>query len=112
MSFGFRWTPNLDFANSNKSILSKSTYSIGGHQTTSFILIDQNSLENYGINFGLTIPLLSSRSFSTMNLGFEFGKLGNINNNNIEENYINFAIGFTMAPDTRYDRWFRKRQYD
>ena len=47
-----------------------------------------------------------------MNLGFEFGKLGNINNNNIEENYINFAIGFTMAPDTRYDRWFRKRQYD
>ena len=29
-----------------------------------------------------------------------------------EENYINFAIGFTMAPDTRYDRWFRKRQYD
>ena len=53
MSFGFRWTPNLDFANSNTSILSKSTYSVGGHQTTSFILIDQNSLENYlnSLNF-------------------------------------------------------------
>jgi hypothetical protein len=47
-----------------------------------------------------------------MNLGMELGKLGDLNNVNIEENYINFAIGFTMAPDTRYDRWFRKRQYD
>lgn len=116
LSFGFRWTPNLDFANSNKSILSKSTYSIGGHQSTSYILEDEANLEtnldHYGINFGLTIPLLSSRSFSTMNLGLEIGKLGDLNNVNIEENYINFAIGFTMAPDTRYDRWFRKRQYD
>ena len=112
MSFGFRWTPNLDFANTNKSIFSKSTYSIGGHQSKSYILMDEINLDHYGINFGLTVPLLSSRSFSTMNLGMELGKLGDLNNMNIEENYINFAIGFTMAPDTRYDRWFRKRQYD
>ncbi|MEC7618181.1 MAG: hypothetical protein VYE38_07310 [Bacteroidota bacterium] len=112
MSFGFRWTPNLDFANTNKSIFSKSTYSIGGHQSKSYILMDEINLDHYGINFGLTVPLLSSRSFSTMNLGMELGKLGDLNNVNIEENYINFAIGFTMAPDTRYDRWFRKRQYD
>jgi hypothetical protein len=47
-----------------------------------------------------------------MNLSCEVGRLGDIGINKIEENYIKFAIGFTMAPDTRYDRWFRKRKYD
>ena len=62
--------------------------------------MDEINLDHYGINFGLTVLPLSSRSFSTMNLGMELGKLGDLNSVNIEENYINFAIGFTMAPDT------------
>ncbi len=32
--------------------------------------------------------------------------------NKIEENYFKFSVGFSLGPDTRYDRWFRKRKYD
>ena len=112
IAIGYRIIPNLDWSNSNKSILSKSTYSFGFHQTKSSILINDVGLLNNGINFGLSIPLLSSRSFSMMNLSGEIGRLGELVINKIEENYFKFAIGFTMAPDTRYDRWFRKRKYD
>ena len=56
--------------------------------------------------------MLSSRSLSRLNLGCELGRLGTVAENNIEENYIRFSLGFSMAPDTRYDRWFRKRKYD
>ena len=56
--------------------------------------------------------MISSRSLSRLNLGFELGRLGDLEVNNIEENYFNFSIGFSLAPDTRYDRWFRKRKYD
>ena len=112
IAVGYRITPNLDWANNNKSILSKSSYSFGYHYTKSAILLDGIGLVNNGINFGLSIPLLSSRSFSMMNLSGEIGRLGELLINKIEENYFKFAIGFTMAPDTRYDRWFRKRKYD
>ena len=112
IAVGYRIIPNLDWSNNNKSIFSKSSYSFGYHHTKSAILIENIGLVNNGINFGVSIPLLSSRSLSMMNLSCEVGRLGDIGINKIEENYIKFAIGFTMAPDTRYDRWFRKRKYD
>jgi hypothetical protein len=112
ISFGYRLSPNLDWANSNKSLISKSTYSFGLQQTKSQIIVDNESLINNGINFGVSVPMLSSRSLSRINFGFEFGKLGDLKSNNIEENYFKFSIGFSLGPDTRYDRWFRKRKYD
>jgi hypothetical protein len=112
ISLGYRLSPNLDWSNTNKSLLSKSTFSLGLHQTQSKIIVDENSLIQNGINFGVSIPLLSSRSLSRVNFGFEFGKLGDLTINKIEENYFKFSIGFSLGPDTRYDRWFRKRKYD
>ena len=112
ISLGYRLSPNLDWSNTNKSLLSKSTFSLGIHQTQSKIIVDENSLIQNGINFGVSIPMLSSRSLSRLNLGFELGRIGNTAENNIEENYLRFSLGFSMAPDTRYDRWFRKRKYD
>lgn len=112
LAIGYRITPSLDWANNNKSIISKSSYSIGFHHTESAILLDNEGLINNGINFGVSIPLLSSRSLSRINLSGEIGRLGDLEINKIEENYFKFAVGFTMAPDTRYDRWFRKRKYD
>ena len=112
LAIGYRITPNLDWSNTSKSILSKSSFSFGYHQTESKIIIDDKVLFNTGINFGVSMPMISSRSLSRFNLGFELGRLGNLENNNIEENYFKFSIGFSLAPDTRYDRWFRKRKYD
>ena len=108
----FRITPNLDWGNSSKSVLSKSSFSFGFHHTKSAILLDDLGLINNGINFGISIPMLSSRSLSRINFSGEIGKLGDLASNKIEENYIKFTIGFSMSPDTRYDRWFRKRKYD
>ena len=112
IAVGYRITPNLDWSNTNKSILSKSSFSLGYHQTESKIIIDDKGLLNTGINFGVSMPMISSRSLSRFNLGFELGKLGDLIDNNIEENYFKFSIGFSLAPDTRFDRWFRKRKYD
>ena len=87
-------------------------HSFGYHKSKSKIIVNEKGLLNNGINFGISIPMISSRSLSRLNLGFELGRLGDLELNNIEENYFNFSIGFSLAPDTRYDRWFRKRKYD
>ena len=64
------------------------------------------------MNFGISLPLISSRSLSRINLGVELGKLGTLEDGLIEEKYFKFLIGFSLAPDSRYDRWFKKRKYE
>ena len=78
----------------------------------SFIKLNDQHLTNYGMNFGMSIPLLSSRSLSRINISTELGRIGTIENELIEENYLKLSVGFSLAPDTRYDRWFKKRKYD
>ncbi len=112
LSIGARITPSLDFSSKNKNSFQKSTYSLGFNYGNSFIVINDEQLTNYGMNFGISMPLISSRSLSRINLGFEFGKLGTIDNGLIEDNYLKCSIGFSLAPDARYDRWFKKRKYD
>ena len=96
----------------NKNSFQKSTYSFGFKYGNSFININDQQLTNYGMNFGISIPLLSSRSLSRVNISAELGRMGTIENELIEESYLKLSIGFSLAPDTRYDRWFKKRKYD
>jgi len=109
---GGRITPSIEFDNKNKNTFAKSTYSFGLRYGNSFINVNDVQLTNYGMNFGISIPLLSSRSLSRINISTELGKIGTIENELIEESYLKLSIGFSLAPDTRYDRWFKKRKYD
>ncbi|PQJ77486.1 hypothetical protein [Polaribacter glomeratus] len=80
--------------------LEKSGLLVGGSETnTNFTPID-----DFGISFGLGLPL---QRLSTVNMGFEFGKRGTINNNLIEENYFNFRLSLSLT-----DTWFIKRKID
>ena len=112
LSIGVRITPSLDFSSKNKNVFQKATYSGGFKFGNSFININDRQLTNYGMNFGISLPLISSRSLSRINLGVELGKLGTLEDGLIEEKYFKFLIGFSLAPDSRYDRWFKKRKYD
>ena len=112
LSIGGRITPTFDFANKNKNVFQKSTYSLGSKFGNTFININEEQLVNYGMNFGISLPLLSSRSLSRINLAVELGKLGTTQNGLIEDNYFKCLLGFSLAPDAKYDRWFRKRKYD
>lgn len=64
-----------------------------------------SSIEDFGISFGLGLPL---KRLSTVNLGFEYGTKGSIENNLIKENYFNFRVSLSLT-DTN---WFIKRKID
>jgi hypothetical protein len=51
-----------------------------------------------------SIALKGTRSM--LNIGFEIGQIGSIEQNLIRENYINFSLGLTI-----YEVWFFKRRY-
>ena len=61
------------------------------------------SIKDYGMNFGLGLPL----GVSKIDLGFEFGKRGTSSNGLIEENYFNVSVGLNLGA-----KWFEKRKID
>jgi hypothetical protein len=67
-----------------------------------------NEIDDFGISFGLGLPL---KQLSTVNMGFEFGKRGTIENNLIQENYFNFRLSLSLTASGQQS-WFQKRKID
>ncbi|SIQ87516.1 hypothetical protein [Maribacter ulvicola] len=93
-------TPDYD---SFSSYLKRVTYRAGLRLDKTGMLVNDVDINNFGITFGLGLPL--GRSFSNLNLGFEFGKRGTTRANLIEESYFKFNVGLSLN-----DRWFQKRK--
>ena len=112
-SIGLSYTPTLmkDWNSKTKNVFQKSTYRFGARLANTNLIVNNTVIKDYGISFGISVPLLSSRSFSSLDLGMDLGKTGTIDSGLIEDNYFRIHLGFSLAP-TNYDRWFRKRKYD
>ena len=85
------------------------TYRAGMRYDQTGMLINGQEINNFGITFGLGIPLrgIGVDRFSNINLGFEFGKRGTTDAGLVQENYFKVNIGLSLNA-----RWFQKRQID
>jgi hypothetical protein len=112
-AFGFAFTPYtnplIDLTKSN--LFDIMTYRVGFRYNNTYLQLNETPLSQYGISFGVTIPLIHSSSMSSLNLGFEFGKRGTTENNLLMEDYFQFNVGFSVCPG-RNDGWFYKRKFD
>ncbi len=93
--------------NSYTSFLKRIVYRAGVRFENTGLNINNQSIKEFGISFGLGLPVGDSRLLSNANLGFEIGNRGTTNANLIEENFINFQLSLSLN-----DRWFQKRKYD
>lgn len=111
--FGFQFIPVLskDLDLNKVKIWHLINYRVGARYSNTYLQLNNTQLTQYGISFGFGIPLLYSGSPSMINLGVEFGKRGTTENNLLQENFINFSVGFSISPGS-YDGWFYKRKYD
>ncbi len=82
------------------------TYIASAHMKQTGLEINNTAIKDFGISFGVSLP--SKKQLSNINLGFDIGKRGEINNNGlIKENYYNFRLSLSLN-----DKWFRKRKLD
>lgn len=91
--------------NSYTNYFKRVVYRAGLRQEKTGLNINGESVNEFGISFGLGIPL--SGGISNANLGFEVGKRGTTNNGLIQENFFNINISLSLN-----DRWFEKRKYN
>ncbi|HIP37408.1 MAG TPA: hypothetical protein EYG85_11190 [Crocinitomix sp.] len=112
-SFGIQYSPHTG-RNANNNLIpwvGKLHYRFGFNYTLSQILISNTQLIDYGISFGLGIPVMTNNSNTNLNLGVKYGSFGTTKNNLIKEDYLGVFVGVTISPGV-YDRWFLKRKYD
>ncbi len=76
------------------------TYRAGFYYGQNNLIINNNPLNEFGISFGLGIPvrqkLPRSPLASSLNFAFEFGNQGNISDNLIKENFFKFTLGLNL----------------
>ena len=102
VSFGGEFTPD---AYSVDSYLSRVTYRLGvAYEQTPYIEGD-NQVNDFGINFGMSLPV---GSISSLDLALQYGQRGDVGNNTISEEYFRMILGITF--NDRF--WFRKRKFD
>jgi hypothetical protein len=106
-SVGAQLTPDI---NSIGSYFNRVDYRIGYSFDKTYVQINNQDVKQMAITFGVGLPLarsMSNLSFYKLNFTAEVGKRGNISNGLVQENYINFHLGFTLN-----DKWFRKFKFD
>jgi len=99
-SIGGFYIPKYD---SFSGILNRAVYRAGFRYSKTGLVLNDKSIEDYGINFGVGLPV----GISKIDLGFEFGQRGTVYNGLIQENYFNISIGLSLA-----DKWFQKTYID
>jgi hypothetical protein len=80
-------------------------YRAGVRYENTGLKIQEQSINDFGISFGVGLPM--GKGISNVNLGFEFGQRGTTDQNLVKENYFNFQLSLSLN-----DRWFIKRKYN
>lgn len=71
------------------------------------IEINGEEISEYGISLGLGLPVGKSRSFSNINVGFEYGQRGTTDSGLIREDFFSISLGLSFT-----DKWFQKTLFN
>ncbi|MBF8148568.1 hypothetical protein ITJ86_01585 [Winogradskyella sp. F6397] len=85
----------------------RAVYRAGFNFSNTGLVIKDESIKEFGMSFGLGLPVGNRNLFSNANLGLEFGKRGTTNKNLIQENFISFNVSLSLNS-----RWFEQRKYN
>jgi hypothetical protein len=103
LSGGFSYTPDR---NSFSRFWNRVTYSAGVYYKKDPRVLENNQIEDYGLKFGLSMPFISQRQVSYLNLGLGIGRMGV--SDGYRESYVSFSLGYSLTDN----EWFIKRKYD
>ncbi|BAO55450.1 membrane protein [Nonlabens marinus] len=98
------YIPNF---NSISSYWDRVVYRGGMRYEESGLRLNGEDVNEFGISFGLGLPIGRGASFSNANIGFEYGQRGTQNAGLIKEDFFSISIGLSLN-----DRWFQKRRYN
>lgn len=105
VAVGGWYLPNY---NDFRNYLNRVVYRYGAFYEKGNLEINGKNINQYGVTLGATLPFQKSNvvNMSGIDLGIELGRKGTLQNNLIQQNFVNFKIGINFS-----DKWFRKNEY-
>ncbi|MBQ0734413.1 hypothetical protein [Aquimarina celericrescens] len=91
--------------NSLTNYFSRVTYRAGFRYEETGLNINNESIDEFGISFGVGLPV--GRLFSNTNIGFEYGQRGTKDFGLVREDFFNVSISLSLN-----DKWFRKIKFN
>lgn len=110
LGFGLEFCPVIG-NDPTINILSRTNYRFGLNYTQTELTLNSTNLTNYGMTFGLGVPVNVNSTNTTINFGASYGNMGTTDFGLINERYLGFYFGLSIIPD-RNELWFVKRKYD
>jgi hypothetical protein len=112
INVGGQWTPNVNALNNFLALID---YRLGFIYEQTYLgqtalNVSGANLKRTAVTFGLGIPLphdRASSAFYKINFSAEVGQRGQLANQLVKENYVNFHLGFTLN-----DRWFQRFKFE
>lgn len=92
--------------NSFSNYFKRTVYRAGLRFEKTGLIINDESIKEFGMSFGIGLPIGDTRLLSNANIGLELGQRGTTKSNLIEENFINVQLSLSLN-----DRWFQKRKF-
>ena len=102
ISFGGYFIPEFSSFN---NVFKRIVYRSGIYFEKTGLIINNQSISEIGMTFGLGVPV--GNMFSNLNLALEVGKRGTTDANLVEEKFVNLKMSLSLN-----DRWFVKRKYN
>jgi hypothetical protein len=102
VAIGGFFIPKFDSYN---SYFQRVTYRGGFKYENTGLVINNTAVKDKSVTLGFGLPI--SGTFSSLNLGAEYGSRGTTSNGLIKENYFSINIGLLFN-----DKWFRKTLYN
>ncbi len=93
--------------NSISSYWDRIVYRGGLRYEENGLVVNGEEINEFGISFGMGLPIGRGGTFSNANFALEVGQRGTENNNLIKENFFSLSIGLSFN-----DLWFQKRRYN
>lgn len=100
VALGGMFVPNPQ----SQKLFQKARYRAGFRFHKSYLDLKNTNINEFGINFGISIPIKKRSSF---NIGIEYGERGKTTNNLIKESFTRVMIGFQL-----WDNMYVRRKLD
>lgn len=98
-SLGFNIIPDP----TSTKFLKKMSFRLGGRYSTGEYFLHNKPISEMAVSLGIGIPLTTFNSHSTINVAFEYGRMGTLENDLIRRNYFRFLFSFTLQ-----EKWYQR----
>ncbi|MCL2245509.1 MAG: hypothetical protein FWC10_00100 [Lentimicrobiaceae bacterium] len=102
-AIGIQYVPNV----LSSKYYNKINFRAGTRISTGYIILNDNPISEFAVSVGLGLPIRTINTRSSINIMFEYSKLGTIKNNLILQNQFKLSFNFILQ-----EKWYQRRKLE